>query len=198
MSKKFRTLLIGMFAILALSAVAGNATAAITTGGGSFTATTTGLQTLRTTIFGLPSSITCLQTLVFQVLAGTYAAGALPVGYVRSANFGCNNGDTVTSLITVTNTPLAGATSWQIGLNTTSASSILATALNVTIQAHSASTNVTCLFTGSIGFSVLNGVTTNGGTLLQSSMAVTSGICGAGTVTSTSYNVNPAFTWSGS
>jgi hypothetical protein len=198
MSTKLRALLIGTLAVLALNATAGSASSAITSAGGSYTATTTGLQTLRTTIFGLPTSWTCLQTLVLQVLAGANSAGTLPIGYIASSTYGCNNGDTFTPLLSVTNTPLTGATNSLIWLNTTSASMILITEQNVGTSWHSASTGIACLFAGGIGFSVRNGVTTNGGTLLSTTMAVTSGTCGAGTDTSTNYNVNPAFTWSGS
>jgi hypothetical protein len=184
MSKKFRALLVGVFALVAFSAAASSASA-FTTGNATYTATTNAVQQLQATVLGSPTTIQCLQTLVLVVLAGTYTPPALPIGYVSRATFSCAGGHTVVS----SPGTLAGlpSPSWPIGLNSSTASTALLTALNVKVVVDSI-----CTFTGAIGFSVNNGSTA--GSLLGANMTNSCG--GSGIVSTATYTVTPAVTWS--
>jgi hypothetical protein len=178
-----------MLATMALAGFASSASATVTVAGGTFTATTTGLQTLSTGFV----TLTCLQSLTLSVPSAAYAGATLPVGRVTAASFICNNGDTAVAL----NLP------WQIGWNGTlltlpdGTTGVALTVLSAQIQA--THTGVACLYTGNIPIGVRSdGVATTTGFLLGGTMSFTSGgfFCGTGaaTVSRATYRLDHAIT----
>jgi hypothetical protein len=184
MPKKLRALLVGVFALVALSAAASSASA-FTTGGGTYTATTNAFQQLQATVLGTPTTILCLQTLVLVVLAGIYTPPALPVGYVSSATSSCAGGHTlVSSPGTLTGLP---SPSWPISLNSAIATTALITVLSLAWVWDSL-----CTWTGPNGYSL-----TNGGAKLSLLGATWSNSCGGSAISSTAtYTLSPVLTWS--
>jgi hypothetical protein len=170
-------------ALVAFSAFAANASAAITTSGGTYTATTTSNQTLTApTIFGT-LTISCSQRATLNVTGGTYNARDI-VGNASAVTFSCGSGSSATAL----NLP------WPLQLTGASTSVLSATINNVQV---SVSTIVgTCLFSGSIPFSVNNNSTT--GNLAGGTLTYVSGPCtGNGSVSSAGYSVSPSFSYTG-
>jgi hypothetical protein len=190
MSKKLKALLVGVFAMLALSALANTASAAsITTNGGTFTATTTGLQTLQTTTsLVIPISVTCNQTITLNQAAGTYTVGSLTTAWnISAANFACNPTILGPANVTALNLPWRGAR-----INSANATTALITALNVSVNA--TGTGVNCNFgPGTVNFSTNNGVAT--GQLLGAALPASSGGCTGSVISAQGYRVTPALTW---
>lgn len=193
MSKLFKATMIAILGCLAFSAAA--SATGVTIGASdptNFTATTSGLQTLATTVLGIiPTTITCLQTLTLTVRTGTFQQGALPIGQVTAAAFRCNPDPFNVYTVTPLNLP------WDIGLNSivlSSPKTILGIVLNAQISVRTP--NATCLFNGPIGFSITSGSSV--GVLLGSTSFRSNNNppCSNGTVSRATYAVSPRPTFS--
>jgi hypothetical protein len=194
MSRTIKSMLVGVLALAAMSAIANSAAAAtINTSGGQYIARTTALQTLRTTWLGIATTISCNQTITLNVASGTYTVGSLYSNRltVSGATFACNPIPFIgTPVITPVNL------NWdQAQLVSGSSGTVLIRLLDVEVR----ETGITgCTFggaapNGTVNFSTNNGTTT--GLLLGATLADAAGNCSGSTVGSAPYSINRAFSY---
>lgn len=185
-----RSLLVAFSTAAALLSAAGSSYGAsgVDIAGGTFTATSVGLQTLTTRIGGSIYEIGCRHTIDFTLADALFTgAGLRAIGQVISSHFACN--------------PLAGGITptifelfepWTMGATVASfAGTALATVLGVAIQAGIGFT--TCLFTGTIGLQMNNGSLAM--TLLGATLTKTAGVCSNATASSVTYLLSSAPRW---
>lgn len=197
MSIKLRSLFVAVLALLAVGAFASSAAAtatSVTVTGGNFTATTNGLQVLRTTVGGLiPISVSCTQTATFNLIGGVYTNTTLArVGSLTAVTFTCNDTSLGRPAVVVTNLPRdigAQLSSVLLPIPASRLVGVLVTVLGLIVQVTLGST--VCRFSGNIGMLALSNSTT--GTLLAVTLADVAGdSCNQGIVGGQTYTFNAA------